>query len=175
MQYPVPEIIVGHDTGSCFWFRLAKCHTKDYIQWRDVELSKCELSIEEGDIEDLMYFFLKKYYDKELVYNNRHAEDSAFSNARRYRPAQFEWYLEHNFYTTKTVRLMLDEISRDADALENFDIANIPAELLNSRCAYFEDTESAETAAIFYRRFVELITDMLDYNPEWPLLSVMGP
>ena len=33
MLYPVPEIIIGHDPGSSFWFRLAKCHNKSYIQW----------------------------------------------------------------------------------------------------------------------------------------------
>lgn len=175
MLYPVPEIIIGHDPGSSFWFCLAKCHNKSYIQWEDVELSQNELSIEEGDVEDLLYYFLKKYYDKELVYNCRQAEDGTFPHERRCRPAVFEWYLEHNFYTKTTVRTMLDDISNVSNALTRFDEARIPDELLNSKCAYFADAESAETAAAFYRRFVRLMTNMLDENPEWPLLSVMGP
>ena len=175
MLYPVPEIIVGHDPSSYFWFRLAKCHSKSYIQWDDVELSKYELSVEEGDVEDLLYYFLKKYYDKELVYNRCQAEDGAFPYERRCRPAVFEWYLEHNFYTKTTVRTMLDDISAVADALEIFDNPHIPEELLNSKCVYFADAESAETAVAFYRRFIDLMTNMMDENPEWPLLSVMGP
>lgn len=175
MLYPVPEIIIGHDPGSCCWFRLVKCHSKVLIESRDIERSDCELSIEIGDVESLLAYFLLKYFDKELVYNRRQRESSFFLFEKRCRAAQFEWYLEHNFYTKKTVRLMLDDISSVADALEAFDAANIPIELLNSDCAYFVDAESAETAVAFYRRFVEHMANMLNENPEWPLLSVMGP
>lgn len=175
MLYPVPGIIVGHNPESYYWFRLAKCHNRSYIQWEDVELSKCELSIEEGDVEDLLLYFLEKYYDKELVYNRCQAEDGSFPHERRCRPAGFERYLEYNFYTKTTLRAMLDDISKIAYALELFDKTHIPEELLNSKCAYFADAESAETAAAFYGRFVDLMADMLDKNPEWPLLSVMGP
>lgn len=172
LYFPVPEIKIGHDPGCYFWIMPVKCHNKNQIIWNSVEENRAyELSIEENDIEQLLYHFLKKYFDSSLIYNQRRC-DVDFGGFLK---PEFEWYMEYNFYTRATIQTMLSEISAVADALEVFDTERIPGQLLNSDACYFNDREMARPAVLFYRRFVQLMTKMVHENPDWPLISFMGP
>jgi hypothetical protein len=175
MKYPLDECRTEHGGGSACLFRLVKCHSRRMIVDDDIERSDFKVFVEIGDAEVLLDYFLIKYFDKTLVYNTRQLEDGTFPWQERCRPAEFEWCLEHNFYTKAAARKMLDEISEVADALEASDLTRIPDGIMKHSPDSFTDPENMKRIVAFYRQFVERMTDMLNENPEWPLLSVMGP
>lgn len=73
MEFQI-EIIEGHDTSSYFWFRPVILKESGKILYDEgVELEE-EFSIEEGDVECFLSYFLYKYFDKNLTYNKRRYE-----------------------------------------------------------------------------------------------------
>ena len=63
------EIIEGHDPSSYFWFRPVIVHNTEKVTWKATEELKEEFSVEEGDVDCFLSYFLFKYFDSELVYN----------------------------------------------------------------------------------------------------------
>ena len=86
---------------------------------------------------------------------------------------------------------MLADISSVSDQLEKMGIYSIPPEIVENYRAWLIDEDIQQkmnsednlqfinkhlsVVIDFYRRFVFSIEKMLDENPEWPLISIMGP
>lgn len=107
------EIIEGHDPSSYFWFRPVILKETGKILWDEVVKLEEEFSIEEGDIECFLSYFLYKYFDENLTYNKRRYEyDVGYIS-------DFEWYLTHNFYTYDALTEMVKEIDEVATLLDS--------------------------------------------------------
>lgn len=191
MSIRIPPIIEGHDGGACFWIQPVKCHSKKCFDWDAVEeCEAAEISLDEEDIFGFLKYFFYKYFDRNLIYNQQRMADWCGVEGKC-EPAEFEWYLTHNFYTQKSIRRMLADISSIADQLENTGIHTIPSEITENYSAWLIDADIHQkmnkednlqfinkhlsVVIDFYRRFVSRIEKMLDENPEWPLISIMGP
>lgn len=179
------KIIEGHDPSSYFWFRPVCVNKKDRIILDDdiKELDE-EFSIEEGDVDCFLSYFLYKYFDKENVYNkNRYEYGIGYIR-------DFEWYLTHNFFTYQSLKSMLRDISCSADWLEtDYDTPSL--DKLKERFSIYymcpsdsEDYKTGNEQTIrnhvtvvidFYRRFVNRLSLMMENNPETFLISIMGP
>lgn len=177
------KIIEGHDYGSYFWFQPVSVEKKDPVLWEEIISSEDEISIEEGNIECFLEYFLRKYFDKELFYNRYRYDDMEYTT-------EFEWYLTDNFYTYECMRKMLQEISKAADLLET-DYGNEELKDIKKEFSIFymcschhsdyierknENIENHKDVVIdFYRRFVSRMSRMMEEHPETDLISVMGP
>lgn len=186
------EIKQGHDASSYFWIMPAKVRFGDMITDDDVECQyDSEISIEEGYIECFLEYFFLKYFDRTLTCNkNRH--DGCMYLSERFGKAEFEWNLEHNFFTYEQITRMLSEIEWTAHTLET-DIENPFLEPIKEGFSIFYMTERnsedykagvTDTASLkrniavvtdFYRRFVRHMRDMMSNNPDFDIISVMGP
>lgn len=191
MSIRIPPIIEGHDGGACFWIQPVKCHSKKCFGWDAVEeCEAAEISLDEEDVFGFLKYFFYKYFDENLIYNQQRMADWCDVEGKC-EPAEFEWYLTHNFYTQKSVRLMLADISSVSDQLEKMGIYSVPSEIVENYRAWLIDGDIQQkmnsednlqfinkhlsVVIDFYRRFVFRIEKMLDENPEWPLISIMGP
>lgn len=191
MSIRIPPIIEGHDGGACFWIQPVKCHSKKCFGWDAVEeCEAAEISLDEEDVFGFLKYFFYKYFNKNLIYNQQRMADWCGVDGKC-EPAEFEWYLTHNFYTQKSVRLMLADISSVSDQLEKMGVYSIPSDIVKNYRAWLVDEDIQQkmnsednlqfinkhlsVVIDFYRRFVFRIEKMLDENPEWPLISIMGP
>lgn len=191
MSIRIPPIIEGHDGGACFWIQPVKCHSKKCFDWDAVEeCEAAEISLDEEDVFGFLKYFFIKYFDENLIYNRQRRADWC-GVERKCEPAEFVWYLTHNFYTYKSFRQMLADISSIADQLESMGIHAIPLEITKDYSAWLIDEDIHQKMNVeenlqfmnehisvvigFYRRFVCRMVQMLDENPEWPLISIMGP
>ena len=178
------EIIEGHDPSSYFWFRPVILKETGLILWKDVTELEEEFSIEDGVVECFLSYFLCKYFDQELTYNNR-----------RYEPGEghivgFEWNLIHNFYNYEALRKMAKEIEDVANLLE-VDYDNPQLDGIKNKFSIFYicdeddlDYANRDNTAIqkhvsvaidFYRRFTKRIIKMMNNNKNATAISVMGP
>ncbi|TCL60578.1 hypothetical protein EDD76_102276 [Kineothrix alysoides] len=182
------EIIEGHDGSSYFWIKPVRIETTESIKWEDVREYDEEISIEEGDVECFLAYFFLKYYDSKLTYNyrrNLEYGDEAENN-------QFEWYLEHNFYTYETMNKMLDDMKKTAILLrDHYDDTYLNEIKSKFSIFYMVDVDSDEyvegkntsktiemhrdVVIDFYNRFIARIKKMMENNPDCDLLSIMGP
>ena len=191
MDIRIPPILEGHDGGSCFWIMPVKCHSKSCFGWDSVEECKAgEISLDEEDIWKYLKYFFCKYFDENLIYNRQRKADWCGIEGVC-EPPEFEWYLTHNFYTYAHFRQMLSEISHAADLLETSGFDSIPSEITKDFQASLSDKSIHQRIEIeenrlmaskhvsvvidFYRRFVSRMGQMLTENPDWPLISIMGP
>lgn len=188
-----PSITEGHDGGARFWIMPVRCHSTVCFGWDDVEEhSPAEISLDEFDVDVFLRHFFINHFDKDLIYNQQRKQDwSGAVNVCE--PAEFEWYLTHNFYTRNKMMQMLEDISAFADTLEldGFDSAN-PLVTCNYNLYAFFDIDRIDAvpekenqsilikdhihvAVDYYRCFARRVKIMLDENPDWPLISIMGP
>lgn len=101
-NYRQIPIVEGHDGSSYFWIMPVRHVEVSDDNWYGIEeCREQEISIEEDDIGEFLYFFLEKYFDPDYPYGQ--VRD-------RYCGSGFEWNLEYNIYTYETIREMLDEI-----------------------------------------------------------------
>ena len=179
------EIIEGHDSSSYFWFRPVVLNESGRIFGDEVIELEEEFSIEEGDIECFLWYFIRKYFDEGLTYNKRRYDRDVDEYI-----SEFEWYLTHNFYTYDALRKMVKEIEEVAALLEtdynnpildgvkeNFSIyymCNQDDEDYIKGC-YAAIPKHISVVIDFYRRFAKRITAMMENNKEATVISVMGP
>lgn len=185
------SIIEGHDPGACFWIQPVKCHSDRCFDWESVEeCSTAEISLDEYEVDGLLKHFFFQFFDATLIYNQQRKAEWSRSG-RECEPASFEWNLTHNFYTYASMRQMIAEIAHVADLLESDEVYSIPAEIYQNDAASLIDEDSPKDLPFenqlqfiqahlsvlvdYYRRFACRIEKMLDENPEWPLISIMGP
>lgn len=178
------EIVEGHDTSSYFWFRPVILKESGKILWDEIVESDEEFSIEEGDIECFLSYFLYKYFDENLSYNKRRY-DECFGYIRG-----FEWYLTDNFYTYDRLNEMIKEIEETASLLEK-DYNNPQLDDIKKEFSIFymcphddPDHINGDNTAIqkhisvvvdFYHRFSKRITAMMENNKNTTVISIMGP
>ncbi|MEG2625139.1 MAG: hypothetical protein RR956_02570, partial [Christensenella sp.] len=143
-----------------------------------------EFSIEEDNVNCFIYYFLYKYFDKNLIYNKcRYENRNGFIG-------DFEWCLTHNFYTYATLFSMLDEIDNVALLLKsNYDDPSLSVVKKHFSIFYMcsqecDDYKSSNDKAIpqhidvvinFYNRFSSRMRKMMKNNMNAQLISVMGP
>lgn len=192
------EIIEGHDCSSYFWIMPVKFNYKDYQKYSDYwdaveKLKEKEISIEESDVENFLYYFLKKYFDEKFEPNQKRDEIRNQQGEGIEGYPMFEWYLEHNFYSFESIEEMLKDIENKILLIKNDYNNNDLSELKNgfSWLAYLEtDTkekskeelnryaeEHKETIINFYNKFIEYMKDMIKEGKEkgYDLISIMGP
>lgn len=186
------EIKKGHDTSSYFWIMPAKVRLSDKIIEDDVELRyDYEISVEEGDVECFLQYFFYKYFDMSLPCN-KYRHDECMYISERFGKVEFEWWLEHNFYTYIQAERMCAEIEWAADTLEK-DFGNIYLEpiMKNFSIFYMTDKDNPDHIAgvtnletikrnidcvvDFYRRFTGYLRKMMKENPDFDYISIMGP
>ena len=199
MEYQnYPDLIIeeGHNSGSCFWIMPVKIAMPDYVCQEGerifmgtVECFSSEISIEEENIEKLLWQFLLRHYNHALSMEYR-----KLSGGTEY--DGFEWNLTHNVYTYEDIRKMLADIqdkvsllkdNMDNPILEPF-VKHFPAPPCNAVIGkqIIPLKRSAEEIHAyrlkyldlfidFYERFCKRICKMLQDNPRYNHISVMGP
>lgn len=184
MSIRIPSIIEGHDGRDCFWIQPVKCHSTTVFDHDEVEENiTAEISLDEETVFAFLKFFFNKFFDNTLVYNQR-----LETNCGNVQFAEFDWNLTHNFYTRKAFHQMLQEISDVAEQLKAHGLSAVPNEIakdfwlcdderpkmsMQEKMALVESNVSI--IVDFYQRFVNRMNRMLDENPDWPLISIMGP
>ena len=177
------EIVEGHDSGGFFWIMPVRL-TKD-SEWHVEEFYPEEISIVEQDVCEYLAVFLRKYFDKDFPY---------YEETRAYNWDEFEWYLEHNFYTYDTVNRMLEEIERCCELLARGEDDPVLAPLKESASWLSDDPirhlwdepltdedraklmqEELKKALDFYHRFVRRMRGMMERASDYELISFMGP
>lgn len=184
-NYRQIPIVEGHEGSSYFWIMPVRHVEVSDDNWYGIEeCREQEISIEEDDVGEFLYFFLDKYFDHSYPYGK--ARD-------RYCGSGFEWNLEYNIYTYETIREMLDEIELCAGLLEtDFDNPAL-TDLKNGFHPYTFDpdenryqkklTDEEEylirdnigIALDFYERFVRRMRKMMQAADDYELISFMGP
>ncbi|PWM72942.1 MAG: hypothetical protein DBX45_07290 [Oscillospiraceae bacterium] len=174
-------IIEGRDSGGTFWIT----PTNIYDSESEEPVISDGISIDEDDISGFLYYFLDKYFDKDLPYIDLREE---------YESDGFEWHLACNLYTYDTMNKMLDDIDECAELLDNaFDDPRLDE--LKGRLDYYRlcpDDDwynRAYTKAEmmdfirsgigvvtnFYRRFSRRMRGMMEHSPDCDAISFTGP
>lgn len=177
-------IIEGHDGTSYFWINPVKILSNpdkhgEYIEEHSIE----EISIEEDNVSEFLYYFLEKYFHHEIQirdWNNK---------------CEFEWNLEHNLYTYDAVKNIISEI-QEISALFCTDFDNKKLDEIKKRFSpyTFSDDdintplvelsnndkneiykENIELVLDFYERFCLRMELMMLHSPQCNLVSFMGP
>lgn len=178
------EIIEGHGQSSYFWFRPVILKEEGKIDWQDVVELDDEFSIEEGNIECFLYYFLNKHFDDSLTYNKRRYDiNDGYIHG-------FEWDLTYNFFTYDTLKDMINDISQTAQMLEN-DYYNPRLRDVKKLFSIFymcscddEDYINRNINNIhkhisivtdFYCRFTRRLEKMMKDNPDTNVISIKGP
>ena len=180
------EIKEESDPSSYFYFHPVIIEKSSKIKEDDIKYLEEKFLIEEGDIECFLFYFLKKYFDENLLYNReRYYDCEGYIR-------HFEFYLTDNFYTYETLEKMCDEILDVARLLEaDYDNAKLDSIKEFFSVFYLCDREDPDyqnrntsreamqrhigAVTDFYRRFVERLRKMMKNNPDTDLISVMGP
>ncbi len=174
-------IIEGRDSGGTFWIT----PTNIFDSESEEPVISDGISIDEDDISGFLYYFLDKYFDKDLPYIDLREE---------YESDGFEWHLACNLYTYDTMNKMLDDIDECAELLDNaFDDPRLDE--LKGRLDYYRlcpDDDwynRAYTKAEmmdfirsgigvvtnFYRRFSRRMRGMMEHSPDCDAISFTGP
>ncbi|MBO4954013.1 MAG: hypothetical protein J6D04_02565 [Clostridia bacterium] len=174
-------IVEGHDGGSCFWISPIRAVGKG----RKIQIEKCgaeEISIEEDDVGSMLYYFLEQIYDSDLQKPFRNPSDCGLD---------FEWNLEHNVFTYKSIQTMIENIREHTRLLQTDYDNPILDELkegfypwqFDSGCLYCKGTPQGEevirknvhVAVEFYERFCDRMESMMKHAHRYNLISFMGP
>lgn len=194
--YPDLEIEEGHNGGSCFWIMPVKIVPPDYKCQQGeqeyegiVECVSAEISIEEGNIEAFLWEFFIRHFNYDLSMKYRKLDSGTEYNG-------FEWYLTHNVYTYDGIRNLLADIQEKLPLMkDNLDSAILEpcvrhfpqpssTKIINRQFFQVEYTAEEihayrlEHLALFidfYERFCKRMEKMLQDNPTYNHVSVMGP
>ncbi len=182
------ELKEGTDPSSYFFFYAMKHKGGDTsrIEDDDFTYSKDVFCIEESDIQCFLWFFFKKYFDPELVFNKNRVEviEDGYPN-------HFEWYLTNNFFTYEVMEEMCKDILNTVDMLThdyyNPELNGVKEEysILFMTDRDDEDHQITSQDSVikkhiyvvldFYLRFVNRIRKMIDQNPNADMIATSGP
>jgi hypothetical protein len=180
-------IVEGHDYSSYFWINPVKIldvpseNDHDSIDEYVTE----EISIDEDDVSEFLYYFLEKHFDSQIQVTGRK------KNEKR----SFEWNLEHNIYTYESVTKIIAEIRATANLFiddfdnqalskikERFSLSTIICEDFTCNASgefdQHRDEIIRENIGIvidFYERFCRRMELMMEHAPQYNLISFMGP
>lgn len=182
-------IVEGHDSSSYFWINPIMLTDEEnkrndgaHSIYEGVEeYTTQEISIEEDDVFEFLYYFLLKYYDVNVSAPFR----------REYDPEDFEWNLTHNVYTYEAVKKMLADIREHVRLLqadfgdpqldewkERFRISSLVKDyyfLSQAQQNELTIRDHVNVIVDFYERFCLRMEAMMKYAPQYDLISFMGP
>lgn len=176
------EILEGHVSSpspySYFWFRPVKIPDAAHITYENVIKFDEEFSIEQSNVDIFLLYFLSKYFDGDLIYNQKRSGAD---------PAEFH-LCGQNFFTYETVRTMLHEIIKTADLfVSDYESPALSAikEEIEGEFGYWDTPNtilSGDPAifncryiiADFYRSFAARLLQMMENNSSTDLISVEG-
>ena len=168
-------IIDGHDNSSYFWIMAVRVIDYENTDAIDAvaEMKSVEISIEEDDVYNYLFPFLKKYFDNELEANKKRVTDYWIDNDGTEQfsyVSGFEWYLTHNFYSFDSITNMLKDINDTIEALSCGKNNEFTEKLRKTNT-------KAELIIDFYQRFIYRIEYMMKVGKEkgYDLISFMGP
>ena len=130
------------------------------------------ISVEENDVFQYLFPFLRKHYDDELEANRNRIDDRYTDddgNEHISRISGFEWYSTRNFFTFDSIAAIVEEIKETMDALTSGKENEFTAEVKN-------DT-SPEVIIDFYNRFIYRMQYMTRVGKEkgYDLVTFIGP
>jgi hypothetical protein len=180
-------IVEGHEGSSYFWINPVKILDipVKYDFERVDEYAVEEISLEENNVFEFLYYFLEKYFDSQMQ----------VTGIEENKMREFEWNLEHNIYTYATVRKIIEEIRLTANMLRN-DFDNPALAELKARFHLYTLTENDSIDNVsgkndrnrdeiirdniglvldFYERFCRRMELMMEHAPQYSLISFMGP
>lgn len=186
-EHPFYEIKIkdSGEEGSYYWFSICNISDKETIREEDIEYVKTLFSIEEGDIECFLFYFLEKYYDPNLKYNKNQDLDADEINTF------YPWLVE-NVFTYESFSKMCSEIMEVANLLET-DFNNPKLDDVKKAFSIlyvcseddpdYKNVDKSEEAMKrhidvvidFYKRFVEKIRKAIEDYPNYNLIGIMGP
>ena len=178
------EIIEGTEQSSYFYFTPVIVSSLYKITWDGIKSTGDVFSIEEGDVESFLAYFLFKYFDEELVYNKERFDGVYLSG--------FEWWQDDNFFTYDQLEAMCEDIEECAELLkydfENSSLAGVKERfsifyMCNSEDVDYKNCDTSDAAIkrhidvviVFYNQFVTRLRKMMRDNPETNLISITGP
>ncbi len=160
-------IVDGHNGSSYFWIKPVR--VIDYEDSNDsdsvAQMESNEISIEEDDVDQYLTPFLYEYFDEEIPANKH----------RRY-ASDFEWNLDHNFFTYDQMSNILKDIADTVEALVSGQETEYTKKLKSKKIATEDDTKVA-VVVDFYHRFLYRMEYMMKVGKEkgYDLISFMGP
>jgi hypothetical protein len=184
MEKKIIEIIGGHDPSSYFWIRPTRYNNKNkHDYWENFDCYKeLEISIEDGNVDCFLSYFLFKYFDGNYKYN-----------LLRNGCSGFEWYLEHNFFSFDSIEAMLKDIEDKIGLLKN-DYNNPKLNELKDKFSIyyvmdnvprdfdFKDEQmvigqNVDVIIDFYNRLIMIMRNMISEGKSngYEMISVMGP
>ena len=172
------EILEGTDPSSYMLFTVVTVRKEESAGqpfWKEIEERENErnakdtFSIEEEAVSDFLAYFLWKYFDPRLSYNQkRKVDDRMYSD-------EFEWH-GFNYYTNDSMEQMCDEIWETAKLLrqdyENPDLAEVKERFL---WYLSEEPRAIENIVGFYRRFVKRMRRLIKEYSRVGVIVVIGP
>jgi len=178
------EIIDGHDSGGCFWFKPCNIDItdnkgkKDY--WEQVMSAENEISVDEIYFDDFLAYFFLQEFEEELE-ANKIRYDSELDRIKG-----FGWNLDYNFFTVEQVKKVVDKIwnfAIDMESIAREEIAKKHPILETKYCkpidiiknAYNNVNHNPCAVHDFYLRFTSKVMGMIEKNPDMKYFSVMGP
>ena len=182
------ELKEGTDPSSYFFFNPVRYIGTDTSLVTDDDFSYSDdvFCIEESDIECFLWYFFKKYFDPELIYNKNRVEvlRDGYANA-------FEWYLTNNYFTYDTMEDMCRDILVTVDKLTHDYYNPELDEVKKEFCLLYMTNHDDEDHVVeapdsvmkkhiyvvldLYLRFANRIRKMMDISPESNMISISGP
>ena len=184
------EIKEGTDPSSYFFFNPVRHKGTDtsIVEDEDFNYSDDVFCIEESDIECFLWYFFKKYFDPDLIYNKNRSEvlQDGYENA-------FEWYLTNNYFTYDKIEEMCRDILNTVDMLThdyyNPELDGVKREFSlifmtnDDDVDHVSKTENGDqlmrkhvyVVLDFYLRFVNRIRKMMDMSSESDMIAISGP
>ena len=181
------EIKEGSDSSSYFYIQPVKVPESIINCVDDSKIigSNDLFTIEAGDVECFLQYFLLKYFDADLIYNKNRREvlEDGYNNA-------FEWYLTQNYYTYETIEKLCKDILSTVDLLmfdyDNPALDEVKKDFSIYYMTYDDDPDHNNgspdiikkhiyVVVDFYLRFVYRIRQSMKNNPDFNLISFEGP
>lgn len=179
-------LVEGHDCSSYFWiWPVQKVWNSEHGKVVLRERADLQVSVEEMDFSAYLYEFFERYFDKNFP------DDGL---RQTFGEPGFEWNLEHNFYTYKTIERLLQDMERFAELLrtdyDNPEVQRqkqffndwelLPTALYDKNNLTDAERERAVRENIgvvisFYERFARRLRSMMAAAADCDLITVMGP
>lgn len=174
-------IVEGHDSGAAFWINPVRINEKEN---KIIENTDEEISIDEDIVENCLFCFLNKNFNKPLSLKYRKIDGCDYFYDG------FEDHLIYNIYTCEDLKSMLADIKVFSDLLYSVQsitqLTGLKKEspYSNALCifdyGYPDITEENLRERIncvvdFYERFIRRMEAMIKVTPPGSHISFIGP
>ncbi len=209
-EFEIKEGVWCGMLSSCFYITPVKIASADDHKIKEsrsirfygdvMEYQNAAISIEEDYVYQFLFFFLDKWFNKELSHAYRVANgyDEEFLKEIYPEGEGFEWYLKYNVYTYEAIQDMLSEIktkktmlatdyfSHELDDLKKYfcylslcseEKIKINPDEIPSTSWWYEEALKAEGRLVvdFYDRFIWYMERMMKLTPACSAIAFVGP